>query len=294
MMNPQHADQNRLRREAVAFMALASAFVAGATLLAKVLGQPLSGATGFHPFQVSAGRFVFGLTTILVVLALRADLRPRFQNVHWRWHLARSITGWSGVSALFAAAARMPLADATAISFLNPLVTMGLAIVFLGESAEPKKWVAAFLCVTGAAVLLRPGAEAFQLAGLLALTAAVFLGVEAFFIKKLSDSEPPLQILLINNGIGALVSVFAMSFVWQSPNPAQWMGLVAIGAVMVTAQGCFIQSMKRGQASLSIVVLYTVLVFAALYDFLLFGVVPGALTLLGSVFIVAGALLLAL
>lgn len=287
-------DAARLRREAVAFMALASALVAGASLIAKILGQPLGGADGLHPFQVSAGRFVFGFLTLVLVVLLRPALRPAFRNVHWTWHAARSLTGFLGVSAMFGAAARMPLADATAISFLNPLVTMVLAIVILGESAERRKWVAAGLSIVGAAVLLRPGTEAFQPAALMALAAAVFLGVEALFIKRLSDAEPPLQILLINNAIGSVIALTAVSFVWQMPNSPQWIGLVSIGMVMITAQSCFIQSMKRGQASLSIIVLYTVLVFAAFYDFLIFAVVPSVFTVIGATLIIAGALILAL
>ena len=295
MVDASHsADPGRLRRQAVGFMALAAALVAGTTLIAKVLGQPLSGGAALHPFQVSAGRFIFGFATVVLVIAARPTLRPQFKQVHWPWHIARSLTGWLGVSAMFAASARMPLADATAISFLNLLVAMVLAIVVLDESAERQKWVAAGLCLVGAAVLLRPGAEAFQIAGLFALAAALFLGVEALFIKRLSDTEPPLQILLINNAIGALASGIALSFVWQIPNAPQWVGLVAIGAVMITAQSAFIQSMKRGQASLSIIVLYTTLVFAALYDFVIFQVVPTPLTIVGAGFIVSGALLLAL
>ncbi|TQV66464.1 hypothetical protein [Aliiroseovarius halocynthiae] len=43
---------------------------------------------------------------------------------------------------------------------------------------------------------------------------------------------------------------------------------------MVLGQSLFIQAMKRGEASLVMPAFYFVLVFAALYDFALFGVWP--------------------
>ena len=61
---------------------------------------------------------------------------------------------------------------------------------------------------------------------------------------------------------------------------------------MVYAQVAFIQAMKHGEASLVIPAFYSVLVFAALYDFALYRVVPDPIAGLGAAFIVAGALLL--
>ncbi|MEM9974083.1 MAG: DMT family transporter [Pseudomonadota bacterium] len=277
---------------AVLAMLLASALIAGTTLIAKVLGQPLGSADGLHPLIVSAGRFVFALAGLLLLIAARPSLRPDFKGARVDRHLGRSLCGWLGVTALFAASARMPLAEATAIGFLSPLVTMVLAILVLKESATLRKAVAAGLAVLGALALLRPGTEAFQPAALLALTAAMLFGIESVFIKRLSDTEPPLQILIINNVIGATLAVAAASFVWQAPIPAQWLLLAALGIVMVSAQAWFIQAMRNGDASAMTPVFYTTLIFAALYDLALFGVWPVPLSLVGAALIMAGAWLL--
>ena len=120
----------------------------------------------------------------------------------------------------------MPVAEATALSFLSPVVTMGLAIVLLGEYLTLRKVIAASLALAGAVLILRPGVEAFQPAGLLALVAAGCMGLEAIYIKRLSDSESALRILLINNMVGALISVVVASTVWLWPVPNQWALLV--------------------------------------------------------------------
>lgn len=83
---------------AAAFILVASALIAGTTLLAKLVGQDHLGAP-LHPLQISHGRFLFAFLAISgAVLALR----PGFHQVHWQLHVARSAAGWLGISLMFA------------------------------------------------------------------------------------------------------------------------------------------------------------------------------------------------
>jgi drug/metabolite transporter (DMT)-like permease len=150
----------------------------------------------------------------------------------------------------------MPLADATAISFLNPVFCMLLAIPFLGERPGPWRWTAAAISLGGAVVLLRPGGEAVSAGALLALGAAALA-------------------------------------VWQAPTAAQWGAMAALGFCMAAAQGFFTNALARADASFVTPLSYLTLVFAGLYDLALFGVVPDAVGWAGAALILAGALLLA-
>ena len=78
----------------------------------------------------------------------------------------------------------MPLADATAISFLSIIVTLGLSVFMLKERAGPRRWGAAIIALIGALLITRPGTSAFQPVALIALLAAVFIGFEIIFIKQ--------------------------------------------------------------------------------------------------------------
>ncbi|MGJ3258458.1 MAG: DMT family transporter [Rhodospirillales bacterium] len=274
----------------VMFSLVAAALLAATSMLAKLLGNDLFGPP-LHPLQVSAGRFMFAFSALVVVapfLKLRFD-----KGTPYRWHFLRSTLGWLGVSCTFAAAAQMPLAEATAISFLSPIWTMIFAIPFLGEKVGPVRWSAAAISMIGALILIRPGTEAFQFAAILALAAAVLIGLEMVVIKRLSGGEPAIRILFINNAFGATVSLSVASFVWIAPTAEQWMLMIALGLIMVTAQSCFIQAMKSADASFTVPFFYTTLVFAAVYDFGLFGVIPEVLSWLGAAVIIAGALFLA-
>lgn len=269
---------------AALFMLIAAAFVAGSTLFAKSLG-----VAGMHPFQVSSGRFIFALAALCVASLI---LRPKIIKPNLPLHTLRVLLGWLGVTCMFAAVAVMPVGEATAISFLNPIIAMILAIPLLGEKVGPWRWAAAVIAFAGALVLIQPGAAAFQPAALIALLGALFMGAEVITIKRLTRVEKPLQILLINNAIGVVMACTAAAFVWVSPAPIQWVQMMGTGVLMVCAQACFLNAMGRSDASFAGPIFYATLVFAAFYDFVIYGVVPVPMAIVGAVMILSGAALM--
>ncbi len=270
-------------------MLMATAFIAGTTVLAKAIGTGSLGAP-LHPLQVSNGRFLFAF---LALLSIAAVVRPRIEAPDLPLHTARSLFGWGGVTLMFAAVAFIPLSDATAISFLNPVFAMVLAIPLLGEKVGPVRWSAAGIAFVGAVILLRPGAGVIQPGALLALGAAAIMGVEIVCIKRLSGKEAPFQILLINNAIGLGISTLAVLAFWQMPNLQQWIALAAIGMLMACAQTLFINAMARAEASFVAPFSYGTLLFATLYDFAIYDVIPDGVSFLGAGVIVAGGVVLA-
>lgn len=274
---------------AVAFMLTATAFIAGTTLLAKSLGTDTLGPP-LHPLQISHGRFLFAFAVIATAAVV---LRPKIANPHLGLHIGRTLFGWGGVTLMFAAVSFIPLSDATAISFLNPVFGMLLAIPLLGERVGPWRWFAAFTALLGALILLRPSPDSFQAAGLLALGAAIIMGMELIFIKKLANREPPFQILLVNNAIGLCIASLAVIPVWTMPTAAQWGALAGLGALMAAAQACFVNAMARADASFITPFSYVTLIFATLYDLFIFDVWPDVVSIIGATIILSGASLLA-
>lgn len=275
---------------AAGLILLATAFIAVTTLLAKAIGTGVFGPP-LHPLQVSHGRFVFAFLAIAGAMAV---LRPQIARPSWGLHIGRTTFGWLGVSLMFAAVAFLPLSDATALVFLNPIFGMVLAIPLLGEKVGPVRWGAAAIAFVGAVILLRPSAATFQPAALLAILGALSMGVELIFIKRLTNRERPAQILFFNNLIGVGIASIAVVAVWVAPTPGQWAALAGIGLAMACAQACFINGMARADASFVAPFSYATLIFATLYDFGVFAVIPDAVSVVGAGTILAGALLLAL
>ena len=274
---------------AVGFMLGASVFIAASTLMAKLAGSPQLGDP-LHPLQISHGRFLFAW---ILIASTAAVMRLRISRHNLPLHGLRTLGGWGGISLMFAAVSFIPLADATAISFLNPVFAMILAIPILGERIGPVRWAAAGIALIGALVLLRPTPENFQPATLLALGAAAAMGFEIVLIKLLAGREGPLQILFINNSFGLVIASLAAVLFWSPPSAAQWAALAAVGTFMALAQACYVNAMGRAEASFIVPFAYATLVFAALFDAALFGVWPDAVSVMGAAIIIAGAALLA-
>lgn len=276
-------------RLAIILMICATAFIAATTLLAKAIG---TGALGdpLHPVQITQARFLFAA---LALGSTALVMRPTIGAVNLKLHVMRTACGAAGVTLMFASVAYIPLSDATAISFLNPVFAMVFAIFLLGEKIGPVRWSAAGIALLGAIILLRPGSGAIAFGALLALGAAIILGLEVIFIKRLSQREKPFQILLINNAIGLVIATIAVLSVWQMPTLPQWGALAGIGVGMAAAQTCFLNSLARADASFVVPFSYGTLLFAALYDAVIFEVIPETVSLIGAGIIIAGAALLA-
>lgn len=277
------------RLQAAWLMLAASSLIADASLCSKLaqsdrFGPPLP------VLQVTQARFGFALLALLVVATV---LRPKLTRRHLPLHALRTLCGGIGVTLMFAAIAVIPMSDATAISFLNPVFAMLLAIPLLGERVGPIRWTAAAIALTGALVLLRPGGGTFQPGALFALGAAAILGLEVVLIKRLSGMERVLPVLLINNGIGFLLFGSVAMTVWQVPTAPQWIVLAGVGLSMVAAQAFFINAMARADASFAIPFTYATLIFATFYDAAVFGSRPDLVSWIGAGTILGGAGLLA-
>lgn len=289
-------------------MILASVFIAVSTFCAKgVAGRfnepggwlgdssGSSMASDIHPLQVTAGRYFFALLLWIGIYSfsrLSGRLGPMIK-VHWTLHIVRTFLGWMTVTSIFWASSLMALADATAISFLTPVVTLLLAALFLGEKVGVVRLSAVAIMLCGALVLLRPGTSAFQPAAMIALLAAITSGFEVVLLKRLTALEPRLQILLINNSMGLVIALAAATLVWVSPQLWQWLLLAIVGFSMALAQLFFMTSLRDGDATLVVPFMYSTLIFVAILDYSVFGDAPDALGIVGALIIVGGAIFMA-
>ena len=274
---------------AAIMMIICCALIAASTFGAKVLGRGEVGAP-MHAFQTTFGRYFFALCVLTTAAFFLPVGRPK---VSLPLYAARTFCGWAGVSGLFAAAALIQLADATAISFLSPVFAMLLAVMFLGETVGRFRWGAALVALAGGMILLRPGDGALEPGAAIAFGAAVILAIEITLIKRITRVEPVLRFLLITNIMGALMASAAALPVWRPPSLDEWAIMAFVGFSMVSAQILFTASMRIADASFIAPFFYATLIFAALYDAIWFGVIPGSVSITGAALILCGAMVLA-
>ena len=111
---------------------------------------------------------------------------------------------------------------------------------------------------------------------------SIYHGSEILLIKVLSEREPFLQILFINNFLATL------------PNLFQLIELILIGAAMVLGQLFFLNAMKGTETSFIAPFFYSTLVFVMMLDLIFFGVIPDTISLMGASLIIIGGLFISL
>ena len=271
-------------------MIFVSLFIGGTTMIAKVLGTDLLGKP-LNPMQISHSRFLFAFILIFLFFL---KTKSKIIQPNYKLHFSRSFCGWIGITILFGTSILIPVSDATALIFINPIFTMIFAIPLLGETVKTTKWFAVAITFIGAIVLIRPENNLLeiQFVYILLIFGALALGLESIFIKILTIEEKPKQILLINNGIGLMISSIPIYFIWISPNIKQILALLFVGALMLCAQICFIQAMKRSEAHFVAPFFYFTLIFVCIYDFFIFQILPDKISIIGTTLIIVGGIIL--
>ena len=275
----------------ILFILLASFLFGLGSVLSKKVGYAYA-SDSIHPLQIVFARFFFALLIVFLIVLFN---RSGFKRPNFKLHITRSACGWTGVAILFSGVIFIPASDAVAITFLNPVFAMLLAIFVLKESLKINRWIATFISLLGMFVLLRPTLDfESNLFAYLCLAGAFIIGIEILLIKVLAEREPFLQILFINNLIATIISIVPMIFFFKVPNLFQLIELISIGVAMVLGQFFFLSAMKGTETTFIAPFFYSTLVFVMILDLVFFGVIPDIISLVGASLIIIGGLFISL
>ncbi len=205
--------------------------------------------------------------------------------------LARIGLAFAAMTLGFTAVIHLPLAVATTLGFTKTFFMTVAGIFLLGEVVRGRRWAALVAGFAGVLVILWPreGGE-FSLYGLLSIASAALVSLVLVLVRRLTRVDRPVTILSWQAiGVGVLMFV-PMLFFWQTPTPAEWALLLAIGLVSAAGQFMNILALRAGEASALAPLDFTRLVFAAVLGLMMFGEWPEPRTFLGAGVIVAAAL----
>ncbi len=195
------------------------------------------------------------------------------------------------VSLWFYAMARIPVAEVTAIGYLNPLiVTLGAAVVF-GERLSGARIGAVAVAFVGALIVLRPGLKEVTPGHLAQLGAAVCFGLSYLMAKGLSARLSAGEVVALMSATVTLGLAPLAAAVWVPPSAAQvgWMGLVAVFAT--AGHYCMTRAFAAAPLTVTQPVTFLQLVWASLLGVLAFGEVLDPWVMVGGGLIVGAVTL---
>ncbi|TXB70109.1 DMT family transporter [Paracoccus aurantiacus] len=240
---------------------------------------------GLPAAQSAFIRFLFGLLLLAPVL-IRISRQGVPRELRWSF-LLRGALHVVAVILWFFAMTRIPIAEVTAIGFLNPIIaTLGAAIL-LGESLSWRRGLAILVALVGALVVIRPGMRALDMGHLAQVGAAVAFGMSYLVARKLAQrASAEVVVTMMALTVSAGLAPIALS-VWVPPSWGQVLGL-ALVAVFATA-GHYTMTRAFAVAPMSVTqpITFVQLIWASLLGVVLFHEPFDPMVLLGGGMMIA-------
>ena len=272
----------------IGLMMLAMAILPCIDVIAKHMGQ-----NGTPILQIVWARLTFG-TVLTLPFAFRhtgmAKLLPDRPFVHG----LRAVLLITATFLFFWSLKFMPIADALAIFFVQPLIVTALSPLILGEHVGPRRWAAVAVGFVGTLIIIRPGFGALNPGALLALGAGTSLALYFLITRRISGAQKAIVTTFHTNLLGGLITSALVPLVWTTPRPTDWLLFLALAAIANLGHNFIVRAYDHAEASLLAPLAYTEMVTATLLGLIFFGDFPNGWTFLGVAILISCAIYIGL
>lgn len=253
-------------------------------VFAKKLGE-----AGVPILIVVWARALFG-GLMTLPFALRAEGAQAFRPAQPLRQLARSALLFSATFLFFQSLKHLPIADALAIFFVNPLVIVILSALALREKVGPRRWAAVAVGFVGTLIIIRPGVVEVNPGTFYALGAGVALGSYFVMTRAMAGVADAMVLNFQTSAIGAALLTLALPFLWVAPSPTQWAMLAALGVIATLGHVLITKAYEHGEASLLAPLAFTEIIMATILGWWFFGDLPDRWTVLGVTILIGSAI----
>ena len=244
--------------------------------------------------MVSWARYAFHVL-LMAVFLLPSRGRMILRTRRPRLQVIRGVC--LGLSSLifFGALSLMPVAEASAIISIGPILVSVVAVYWLREQAPRGTWIALAVSFAGVLLIVRPGSALFTPAALLPVLAAVFSTGFTLATRKLAGIDEAVNTLFLG-AIAALVLLSGLlPFYWKTPQTLWHMLLfVATGAIGAGGHYLLVLAYERANATTIAPFMYANIIAALAMGWLIFDTFPDAVALIGIGLIVSAGVGLAM
>lgn len=239
--------------------------------------------------MIAWARYFFHLATFgVLVIFTHRSVAVRTKRLPL--HILRGLL-LVGVTLFFIAAlAHIPLADATAISFVTPLLVTALSVVILREKVGWSRWLAVALGFSGVLAIVRPGAGVADWGAAYAIGMALCYAFYQIATRAIGRTEHSVTSMFYLALVGTIATSAVVPFFWMWPAPIDLALMALAGILGGGGHFLLIQALRYAEASLIAPLFYVQIVFATAISVLFFGDMPDGWVISGSALIVCAGL----
>ena len=197
------------------------------------------------------------------------------------------------VAAFFLATVYLPLADVITYYLAGPIFVTALSAVVLREHVGWRRWTAILVGFCGVLIALRPSAQTISWPALIALGGSLSFAVLMLITRSLRAT--PDIVMASSQFVGTFLLGALMSpFAWVTPDAGSLVLFAAAGCISVSALFCVNRSLKLAPASVVVPYQYSMIIWAVIFGFVVFGDVPSPATIIGASIIIGAGLYIVL
>lgn len=245
-------------------------------------------AASVPPMQVVWARYTG--QTVLIAIIFLPSLARLVRTSSPKLQLLRSVLLFATTSLFFTGLETLPLAEATALMEIAPLLVTLLAALVLGERVGPRRWAGVAAGLVGALIILRPGIAVLQPAALLIVLAALSLAAYQVATRAMAGADSIWTTMLYTTLVGAIAASCALPWIWVTPDLETALLLVAIGPIGFVGHLALVWALSQAEASALAPFSYSQLIWSITLGWLAFGEFPDGPTLVGAGVIVCAGL----
>ena len=248
-------------------------------------------STEIESVQTAFFRAFFSVL-LLAPMMLTGRVKP-WQSERIQGHFWRTAMGTTSMVLGFYAVSMLPLADATALAFSQPLFSVVLAALVLREKVRWRRWSATIIGFIGVLVMVRPGSGSLQPGAAVALLNALASATSILLVRRLSDSEKPLMILTQFALFSTLLLAGPAIWFWKWPSAWGWALAIGVSISATIGQYFWVQAFAVGEMSAVAPFDYLRLPFAVFVGWMIWSEMPVIWTYVGAAIVIASALYIA-
>jgi drug/metabolite transporter (DMT)-like permease len=231
-------------------------------------------------------RFLVHMLVAAAIMLAVPRFRPFIRSKAPVRQLVRSALLLCTTTTFFFGLMYLKLADLVILTQAAPLMVVALSVVLLREKVGPRRWLGVLIGFAGVVIILKPG-FGFEWASLFGLASAVIYAVYQIMTRSLSGADHTMTTFFYTASVGAVVMAVVAPFFWQTPSWTDALLFLLPGIFGGTGHLLLIMAFARSEASLLAPYFYTVIVWATLLGWAIFGEVPDLFTFIGAGLIVA-------
>ena len=199
-------------------------------------------------------------------------------------HFFRGLAGLIGNVMFFLAFKRLPVADVTVISQAVPIFSCILAIIFLGETIGWRRWTAITIGFLGVIIAINPSVN-IAVASLYALGGTLMWSTTIIFLRLLGSTEHPVKTVFYFMLVSVLITSIFQPFLWKEPSFEVILLFIGIGIAAFLTQLLMTYALQKAPASIVSPFNYTGIVWAIIFDYIIWNAHPMFATIFGGIII---------